>query len=408
MRTAPLWILALGAASAAQGVQGGQGGNGEIKPFAAVDPYTKNDPDQLARAGYVSFGPFRLGDDHTTTDVVELLGGVPVIFVETAHFKLGSGLPEIAAGDDQQTRDRLKGELERLAAKLPGVKTRPKKLDPWLRLHLYAQRLEEAYAEFQARVGTTDADWPRSAPDPKKPILPDYMGDGPYLGMPGKYTVLVFGKKSSLVRYGTRYLGHPTETAQRYGFPVTGTLLYATAAELLEDEYANDSALAAGTLWAVGQNLGAGFRGNRTALPLFFSEGLGHWFARRFDERYPFFSGTPTRITGKQQWDWPPSVRTRVEKHVYPGCEAMLGWSDPAQLEWADHLIAWSRVDYLMARPDGAAGRFLRALKDPSWAGSELDRPLPKGKRALSAIGLDEVGFEQAWAAWVLDTYPKR
>ena len=53
----------------------GQARAQELEPFARVDPYTKNDPEKVEKAGYVSLGPFRFGDDHTTDEVLKSLTG---------------------------------------------------------------------------------------------------------------------------------------------------------------------------------------------------------------------------------------------------------------------------------------------------------------------------------------------
>jgi hypothetical protein len=69
-------------------------------PFPKVDPYTLGEAETLARVGHASFGPFLWGDGHSTAQVEQELGGVPLIWVETAHFKLGSSLPEYTDAKD--------------------------------------------------------------------------------------------------------------------------------------------------------------------------------------------------------------------------------------------------------------------------------------------------------------------
>ena len=82
------------------------------------------------------------------------------------------------------------------------------------------------YADFQKRMGVTDADFPQT-PDRGKPE--DYRGEGPYLGMRGKFTVLLFEKSSALARYGERWLGGATLEAKRHLFHGDGSLLIALA-----------------------------------------------------------------------------------------------------------------------------------------------------------------------------------
>lgn len=383
-----------------------------VKAFPRVDPYTKNGPEALLKAGYVSFGPFRFGDDHTTAQAESALEGVPLLWVETAHFKLGSGLPEYALGDDVEEKQRLQGELERLAARLPDVKVRIRKLDPWLRLHLFALRLEDLYARFLEEFGIQESEFPHIPPDPEKPADKPYMGQGRFLGMSAKFTVLLFDRKSSLARYSNVFLGRALESPSSAHFQTIGSLLYLAAAEDLEGQYDNDSALTCEVLGGVAQNLALGFRGFTVRLPFPVSEGIAHWFSRQVDPRYPFYSGLDrTQIRLKDEWNWAPNVRARVEHGVFRPLEQVLGWTEASTLEWSDHVILWSYMDYLLQREDGAAGTLLRRLKEPVPGSEPLsDEQLAARAREAfpEATGFDLDGFDRAWAEWVLASYPKK
>jgi len=385
---------------------------GEIKPFPKVDPYTKDAPDAKTKAGYASFGPFRFGDDQTTTQIEETLGGIPLLWVETEHFKLGSGLPEYTVPDDTREKERLAGELQRLAAKLPDVKPKVKKVDPWLRLHLYAQRLEDLYAKFLVEFGLQESQFPAAPPDPKKKLPPGaYMGEGRFLGMTSKFTVLIFDKKSAHARYSSVYLGQELKGPTRWRFPTIDSWLFITANEFLEGLYANDSALACDVISGVSQNLANGYRGYRAALPLAVSEGIAHWFSRQFDPRYHIFSGLDQTKVPKEEWNWAPLVRARVEHKVFPTLETMLGWTDPEALEWADHLMLWSRTDWLLAREDGMAGKVLHGLKEPPIAGGqETSEQMTVRSREVfrKTTGSELAQLDEQWSEWVLKTYPKK
>lgn len=386
---------------------------GGAKSFPEVDPYTKNAPAAVEKAGYVSLGPFRFGPDHTTDQVESVLEGVPLLWVETEHFKLGSGLPEYVLGGDPREKERIRAELERLSAKLPSIKTKTKKLDPWLRLHLFAQRLEELYGHFLAAFDLRESEFPTAPPDERTRNSPNYMGEGRYLGMSSKFTVLLFAKKSHVARYSSVYLGQAFEVPTRWHLASIDSWLYVSAAEFLEGEYDNDSALACDVVGAVSKNLAAGVRGAAAPLPFAVGEGLAHWFSRQIDPRYHLFAGLdPSQIHLKEEWNWAPSVRDRVEHRVYPSTADMLAWSDTRPLEWADHLVLWSRMDYLFAREDGAAGRFLRRLKAPFPKAKGTPTPEARLERVreslASATDTDLAGFDAAWSAWVLASYPEK
>jgi hypothetical protein len=399
-----LLVLALGGSAAAQG---------EVKPFPKVDPYTKDDPGAKERAGYASFGPFRFGDDHTTSQIETTLGGIPLIWVETEHFKIGSGLPEYDLTGDGAENKKLKQELERLAKRLPDVKVKVKTLDPWLRLHLFAQRLEELYAQFLAEFGLKESDFPTTAPDPKVKHAGAYMGEGRYLGMPAKFTLLLFEKKSHVGRYGSVYLGQQIGAPTRWVFSTIGSFLFLSASEFLEGEWQNDTALHCDVVSGVVQNLAAGFRGYRVVVPFPVSEGVAHWFSREVDPRFHIFTGSDlTKVRMKDEPNWAKSVRARVEHKVYPSTADMLAWKDADALEWADHLILWSRMDYLLAREDGAAGSLLRLIKEPPKSRSgqlSPDEVVERARQAFQTVaGGDLAKFDADWSEWVLKTYSKK
>jgi len=388
-------LLATGAALSAQE---------KLAPFPRTDPYTKNAREKFEPAGYVSLGPFRFGDDHTTAQVEATLAGVPLIWVETAHFKLGSGLPEYEIPADKAEKERLKGELETLATRLPDVKLKLKKLDPWLRLHLLALRLETLYSDFQRVCGLRESEFPTLGGDQGD----GGMGRGPYLGMGAKYTVLVFASKAHLRRYGAAYVRGSLEAPAPVHLAATDAWLFVTAQDLLPQGYESDTALTCDLVANVVGNLARGLRGGSGATTPVVLQGLGHWFARRIDPRYPVFQGKdPARFLGQSQ-DWASEVRTRVEHKVFPATADLLARESLDSLEWADHLVLWSRFDYLFTRDDDAAGQFLRRLQEPLRPDEPSDAPaLAERTRAAleGALGLPLAALDEAWSAWALKTY---
>jgi hypothetical protein len=239
------------------------------------------------------------------------------------------------------------------------------------------------------------------------------MGTGRYLGMPAKYTVLLFERASSAARYSNVYLGGSLRAATRRLFPASGSWLFLTAAEYLAGDYANDTALACEVAGGVAQILVQGFRGASAPVPFPVGEGVAHWFSHRIDARYHFFAGLDApRLRAEEGLGWEASVRSRVEHGVFVPSAEMLAWTDGSTLEWADHLVLWSRFDYLIAREDGAAGSFLRRIKEPRAAGADEPGPDELAERARQAlaesVGVGLESFDALWSEWVLRTYPKQ
>ena len=109
------------------------------------DPWTKNVPAAMEAAGILRFGNFAWGDGHGTSAIEETLGDMNLLWAETPHFRIASTLGEYSIPNgDRRQKKKLREELEELALILPNLNPRKiRKLDPWLRLHLWATRLED-------------------------------------------------------------------------------------------------------------------------------------------------------------------------------------------------------------------------------------------------------------------------
>lgn len=158
----------------------------------------------MATVGYVSFGPFAFGAHHDTKDVEQLLGDEPLLWVEAAHFRIGCALGPLALRSIEPWAGewirKTRRELQRLDKRLPRVDSNTMVLDPWLRAHLLAQRLEDLYAEVMAKLGVCEGDFPvRTADDASVPAT--FRGSGPFLGMREKFRVLLLRRESSHARY---------------------------------------------------------------------------------------------------------------------------------------------------------------------------------------------------------------
>src|SRR5262245_11266204 len=160
----------------------------------AVDPFTNGDAKLMAAAGVVRYAPLAWSGMVTTGTVDGVLGAGRVLWLETAHFRVGSALEPTALPESMEQRRLLLAALQRLKRKLPRVDEQPRRLDPWLRLHLYAQQAEELYADFQQRMGIDTSEFTGGeAPN------------GSYLGLPDKFLLLLLQKKSDLGRYLHRF-----------------------------------------------------------------------------------------------------------------------------------------------------------------------------------------------------------
>jgi hypothetical protein len=375
-----------------------------------VDPYTKFEPEAWAAAGYEKSRRFGFGDGHGTQDVEDLLGEVQLLWVETEHFRIGSSLPEHKLENEE--RKAMKEELGRLKERLPKLKTNTRVLDRWLRLHLYAMRLEDAYADFLGRMGLTDSDFPDA--EGRVPEGQPVRGAGPYLGMKEKFTVLLLEKKSSLARYNGRWGQGGPPSPQRFNFHRRGTMGMATCWEFFEGEWKRDAALHGHVVWNVVQLFVSSFKGYTHMVPPWFADGMASWYQRRIDPHFPTYSNLAggNKLAAKE-WNWPPKVRARVKADYYPSLDEMMGWRQADPRDYSDAMMAWSKVDWLLSHDDGAFATFMERLHDPipvetARAITEAESEVRCREALELAWGKDPAALDAAWSDWVMKAYPKK
>ena len=407
LAAAMLGCLALGGAAVGQQkpAPGTTKDDDEVLKAGPVDPYTGGDKESMAAAGVVAYGPFPWADFLTTTDIDKVLGERRILWIETAHFRLGSGLKSAAWPEAPEKRKALQEEIRQLRKKLPKIPERPKKLDPWLRLHLYAQRVEACYADFLKLIGATDADFPARGKAPR---------EGAYLGMPDKFLLLVFQKKSDMARYMDRFCGMKEDSSMRFYHDKTHQMLAGVSAEGLEGF--DETALHGHVVYAVMHNLLNGYNGFYYQLPLWFDEGVAHWYSRKVPSDVVNAQiRDDEAVAEDKQSDWPVKVRRRAQ-HVgaFFAFDAMAAWDKWEEMGYHAHSQSWSRVDYLMSVDPEKVGLMIRELKKmpPSLDGKGIEqaaqaRTLAK-KLVFELFGLDAAAFDEKWRDWVLKTYPKK
>ncbi len=382
-------------------------------PKWRIDPYTDNDPKAMAKAGYVSYGPFPFGSvaakPTVNTDIDEALPFVQILWIETPHFRIGCNLPAWPVPMDPPTRGKIRSELEEIAKVLPGVNAKTRTLDPWLRAHLTAYRLEKLYAEFSAQMGVKDADFPA---DPSKVVISTtarYMGYGPYLGMKDKYLVLLFEKLASYQTYLSKFLGRDSKYSQRWHFTEIGSILLSTSTECDEARLKHDTAMHCTLAFNVGQNLLDGFRYYSYDLPVWIREGYGHWLERRVDPKWNSFDQNEGSLADmKTTWKWEPYCRALINAgKVTPFAEAY-SWRDFGKIKFDDHVAVWSRIDWLLSQGPEKWQKFLFAVKgrvDKEWRPDQTDLVGASRDALQAAYGVSVLDFDRQWTEWVKANY---
>ncbi len=337
-----------------------------------VDPYTSGKPEALAKAGYVSFGPFPFGEGYTTGSITNLLGTEPLIWIETAHFRLGCALSPVALkGRHDWSREwnkLLKAELKELRKVIPGIKKKVKVLDPWLRAHLMAWRLEKLYAEVLANLGLRDEWFPKQSSDPQD--AEKFRGLGPYFGMKEKFTVLLLQQAASHARYTRAYHGIEIKDPIRYHDIKFSCMYWGGSEETANGLYRIDLALHTNLTFNIAHNLYTCYRAYGHDLPAWVSTGLSHWHARRVSPRFPTYDRRDDNDGNARSafWEWDKRVKGLVKNEVFEPLETFMDHEHSGKFGLEQHMQAWALVDYLLTTRKAATFRFLHSLKEPFHA----------------------------------------
>ncbi|MCP3917036.1 MAG: hypothetical protein GY711_15930 [bacterium] len=366
-----------------------------MEEFEEVDPYTLGERERMDALGYVAFAPFPWNGTERTVQVRENMGGVPTLFVETAHFRILSTLGTYEIPNDREEKARFKAEIGRLKKKLGRIKVPKKKVDPWLRLHIYAQRAEELYSEFCKDFGLTDESFPAEAP---------------FLGRPHKLLLVLCQRKSEFARYTRKYYGAEYEYSLNWGGPKE-PMFFGANVEILESSWGEtedvpfDSMLYCRIAGGLASNFVDGYRGAVFSAPRWFTTAIGHVYIRRFDARYSIVGGRQTnRGPDDDSWRWEPRVRALVKNAFYAKAPATFAWQELGEMNVRDHMVVWSKLEYLMNEAEGDRKAYLEAMCAPP-EGESVDW---QAKALQDAFGITPEQLDKAWSRWVSKTYKKR
>lgn len=389
--------------------------------YYATDPYTGGEEAKMKAAGYVSFGPFPWGDDHSTADIQKMFPELKMLFVETAHFKIALDLPPYKYPRRQKVETRLlEAELETLRGRFPTLKKRLRELDPWLRLHLVALRLEQTWTSFQKLLDVEDSDFPADQGRRQIAHKPGqrYMGQGPFLGMRGKILIMVTTKGSKLARYVARAKGGVTASSDpqpvRHYFEERGSLFFGTCCEVGKNSIYNDHNMRCHLLFIAIHSMVDGYKEFYFELPVWLREGLANWHVIQVDPGKYNFTGMKGRSNKERYGEkWAQRMRKRVGFEDFTPAAELFQFTSFDQLSFGDHLAAWSRIDFLLAQDRKKFARFMDLLKNPIPVDpGKTPSPTKVQERQLAALkeayGYTPAALDSAWTAWVKKTYPRR
>ncbi len=252
--------------------------------------------------------------------------------------------------------------------------------------HLYARRMEELYARFQALFGIVDTDNMRHE---HFIYIFDNQRQGQLAGP--LYTGLSPGAGTTVKRAG----GVDHESAivtwwDRSEFPKDGDMhrhqihnvIHALTAIYYNPHWFQPGQKGLAPPW-LNDKYG------------WLDEGLPHWFEIQFDGKATNYCFREQDVTARWGSDnWRKNVYKAVVAQDVPSFTEVVTKPSPS-LSAREHQFVWSWVDYLMARDPAAMGTAIKLCKMKVETRDILKQ----------AWNLNPLSFEQEWAAWVLENY---
>ena len=392
-----------------------------------------HDPEVMAATGVSSHGPFPFFRTDNE-EVAGHLGATTLLWIETEHFRIGSDLEpwRIPVKD----KKAYLAELERFAELYPDIDPKKTKvLDRWLRLHLLAWRMENLYDHVLGLWGWTEEDFLKLPPEQtfvdakdgvwkddlikafnERPTrtegFPVWIGMGQYLGMPMKYEILILRYEEDMGTMKRDYIGHNNTHPQRWHLtwrvdesePVSRAMWFgfSTEAEMIKHDQHVHNAL----LHNVGINMLDGYMLYLVEAPVWLRTGWGHYLTQRNSIDYNFYDlDEGSTEQNRDEKNWQPAVRELVSKDEAPTFVELGRLRSFGDITLEAHLVSWSKVCWLMESDPKAFAKWILYLKTIPSQSNNMD---VQRDALREAYGLGFPQAEEAWKAWVLETYSSK
>ncbi|MFT7668880.1 MAG: hypothetical protein ACI8X5_001580 [Planctomycetota bacterium] len=366
------------------------------------DPYTLGDPDVMKGAGILSHGGFDFGETNTE-DVEKFMSTSDIRWLETEHFQIGFALGSYKLNPKEKKAMRL--ELTRLAKRLPSVNPKAKILDPWLRTHLFAMRLEDMYADFLKLVQLEQSVFPDGSKPWNRTGI--YRGEGPHLGMRDKYELMILPSKAAHLAFMNKHFGLTSPRTQRWNVVHRESLtltLHTQQGSLKVDE-----CLHGHIAFSMGINFLNGLEHYTYDIPIWLREGIGHWAERRVTQKFNTFDGAEGSIPEtSRESDWSGAAKKAISQEKAPRIASLMAMRGFGDLVLTDHFSVWSMIDFLHTAHPKEFAMFIQALKGRTNEDGFSDlSDVPAYHRSIfkEHLGMSYSAFDTAWREWALVNY---
>ena len=361
-------------------------------------PYCHGDRALMASGGLVSHGPFPFAKSDTQ-GIDTLLPALDIHWIESAHFRIGIALATYKP--KQSERKKIRAELELLAQTFEEVNPKAKVIDPWLRAHLYAQRMEGVWDRWLEIMQVQESDFPGAG---NQWILgTEYWGEGPYVGQAEKYEILVLPTAPHQVAFLRDQFGLSHAITQRWNVLERGALTVTT--NLLENDLRDDEALHGHLAFNISINMLDGFKNYSYDTPRWISEGLGHFVERELNPKYNSFDASEGYAgIRKNKSDWETPVKKLVQSGKAPRLAELVALRTYAEFTLDHHYTTWSMTVFMITEmPDQYAclNGGLHGIKAPDGQPDGSNMREKHRKMFQECFGMSYAEFDAAWRQWV-------
>ncbi len=355
-----------------------------------------HDPAVMQKGGVVSHGPMPIGRQGSAWIESE----IPArhwLFLETAHLRLAFALGEERI--DLADRERVESELDRLRALFPAVPVKPKRLDPWLRLHLLGMRAEEFYFRFQKLLGVTDDDFPET-----RDMDGPFMGDGRYLGEKDKFEVVIHDTRAGHHKL-TESLGAGAPTdALRMHLPGLHKFLISIPAE--DAELRQGRWLLPHVVHCLSHAMFCAYKHFSYDPPIWLDEGLALCMEKEIEPRSTTNEGEEGgKMDARGPSDFRAAARKLAASGKAPRLATLAAANEFAVLGENEKVAVWGMLRFLIDEHPDKLAQFLGAIKgqlDDQGQPSGLDLDALQRKSMKELWGWNSIEFDSAWQAWAV------
>lgn len=358
-------------------------------------PWCKNDAALMERAGVISHGPLSIGPKGSE-DIVARLPSSQWTFLETAHLRWASALG--ACNVEMEDKKRVYAELDRLREMLPDVPKEPKRLDPFLRLHLFAMKGEDFYARFQKLLRVTDADFPA-----ERRLDRPFMGAGKFLGEKDKFEVVIHSTRSTHALFVNEFAGQAPTDALRWHFKDQHKLLVSIPAE--DSDLRKDRWLYPHVVHCLSHMTFAAYKHFSYDPPLWLDEGLALAMEKEIEPESTTNEGEEGgKMDARGPRDWGAAAKKLVASGKQKRLAEIWALKEAAELDLDEKLTCWSMARFLIEEHPEKLASFLGGVKGQL---DEQQQPTGRDLPGLQRRLLKEIWswstpeFDAAWAAWV-------